>query len=86
MTDWRRRLGSATCAGVAAAWLLGLPAWPGEADVPYPEGYSSWVHVKSTLVGPSAPVSRRTAGSITSTRTRKRSRATGRGGSPMAPS
>jgi Cytochrome P460 len=51
MSDWRLRLATAAAAG----WLLSLPAWPGEADVPYPEGYRSWVHVKSTLVGASAP-------------------------------
>jgi cytochrome P460 len=54
MSDWKRGLAGATLAA-AAVWLVTLPAWTGEADVPYPGGYRSWAHVKSTLVGPSAP-------------------------------
>ena len=54
MSEWKRGLASALAAA-AVGWLLTLPAWPGEADVPYPEGYRGWAHVKSTLIGPSAP-------------------------------
>lgn len=54
MRAWKRVVSSALVAA-AAAWLLSPSAWPGEAGVPYPEGYRSWAHVKSTLVGPSAP-------------------------------
>ncbi len=53
MRDWKRGLASAVVAA-AAAWFLSPPAWSVEDGIPYPEGYRSWAHVKSTLVGPSA--------------------------------
>jgi hypothetical protein len=53
MRDWKRGLSSVAVAG-AAAWLLTPPAWPGEAGIAYPEGYRTWAHVKSTLVGPAS--------------------------------
>lgn len=54
MLDWKRGL-TGVAVAAAAASLVSPPAWSVEGDVPYPEGYRSWVHVKSTLVGPSAP-------------------------------
>ena len=40
------------CASGTLACGLWLWAQPGDPVVPYPEGYRSWMHVKSTLVGP----------------------------------
>lgn len=43
---------------ISSATLIGLAAWraphstAGDAPVPYPEGYRTWAHVKSTAIGP----------------------------------
>jgi Cytochrome P460 len=43
------------CVSGTLACGLWLWAQPGDAVVPYPDGYRSWMHVKSTVVGPESP-------------------------------
>lgn len=50
------RVTRAAWLGVVAGTLaFGLWAQSAGPTVPYPDGYRQWIHVKSTLIGPSSP-------------------------------
>jgi len=49
--SWRSLTAIVLSGAGAVVFCLSLRADPGD-PVPYPEGYRTWVHLKSTLIGP----------------------------------